>query len=56
MFGLKMIRAVDYEKEMNENQKAIRDRVLESMSDIKSGKGRDYNDFFDELEKKYTDV
>jgi len=27
--------------------------VLESVKDIKAGKGRDYNEFFDELEKRY---
>ena len=43
----------DYCKEIDENQKKIREMVLESYRDIAAGKGRDCNEFFDELEKKY---
>jgi len=46
--------AIDCEKEYQENQKIIRDRILESMNDIAKGKGRDSDDFFDELENRYT--
>ncbi|MCP1101388.1 hypothetical protein M2454_001123 [Aequitasia blattaphilus] len=50
------MRAIDCEEEYKDNQKVIRDRILESMNDIKAGKGRDYNDFFDELDGKYKNV
>ena len=37
-------------------QEQIREKVLESYKDISLGKGRDCNEFFDELEKRYTGV
>ena len=39
-----------YEKELEENQKAVRQLVLDSLEDVKAGKGRDFNEVFDELE------
>lgn len=48
------VQAVDYEKELREEQEIIRNRILESMKDVKAGKGREYNEFFDELERKYS--
>lgn len=45
---------LDYRREIDENQKQIREMVMESFRDIGAGKGRDYNEFFDELEKRYT--
>ena len=47
---------LDYRREIEENQKQIREMVLESYYDIAAGKGRDCNEFFDELEKKYSNV
>ncbi|MBQ6996293.1 MAG: hypothetical protein IJN64_17680 [Lachnospiraceae bacterium] len=47
---------LDYRREIEENQKQIREMVLESYHDIAAGKGRDCNEFFDELEKKYSNV
>ncbi len=47
---------LDYRREIEENQKQIREMVLESYRDIAAGKGRDCNEFFDELEKKYSNV
>lgn len=44
---------LDYQKEIDENQQQIRKMVMESYHDIKAGKGRDCNAFFDELEKRY---
>lgn len=41
-------------KEIDENQKQIREMVMESYRDIAVGKGRDCREFFDKLEKKYT--
>jgi hypothetical protein len=43
----------EYKREIDENEKHIREMVLDSYRDIEDGKGRDYNEFFDELEKKY---
>ena len=45
---------LDYQREINENQKHVRDMVMESYHDIAAGKGRDCNEFFEELEKRYT--
>ncbi len=45
---------LDYRRELNENQRQIREMVMESYWDIAAGKGRDCNEFFDELEKRYT--
>ena len=33
-----------------------REKVLESFKDISLGKGRDCNEFFDDLEKRYKSV
>lgn len=45
-----------YEKELEENQRTVRQMVLDSLEDVRAGKGRDFNEFFDELEKKYQNV
>lgn len=45
---------INYERELHEEQETVRNKILESMKDIQDGKGRDYNEFFDELEKKYA--
>ena len=45
---------LDYRKEIDENQRQIREMVMESYRDIAAGKGRDCNEFFEELEKRYT--
>lgn len=44
---------LDYQKETEENQKRIREMVLDSYHDIAAGKGRDCNEFFEELEKNF---
>ena len=41
-------------KETDENQQQIRKMVMNSYKDIASGKGRDCNEFFDKLEKRYS--
>ena len=48
--------ALEYKKETDENQRRIRRMVVDSYEDVALGKGRDCNDFFDELEKRYTHV
>jgi len=45
----------EYQNELNDNEEQIRKLVLESYNDIVTKKGRDYNDFFDELESRYKD-
>lgn len=47
---------LDYRREVDENQKEVRQIVLESYRDVAAGKGRDCNEFFDELEKRYSNV
>lgn len=45
---------LEYQKELDENQMQVREIVLESYQDIAAGKGRGCNEFFDELEKRYS--
>lgn len=44
---------LDYRREIGENQKQIWEMVMKSYQDIAAGKGRNCNEFFDELEKRY---
>ena len=44
---------LDYREEYCKNAKEIRELVMESYRDIESGKGRDCNEFFSDLEKRY---
>jgi hypothetical protein len=46
--------ALKFRQELDENQKMVRDMVLQSVNDVKAGKGKDYKTFFDELERRYT--
>ena len=46
----------DYQRKFDENQSQVREMVLESYSDIITGKGRDCNEFLDELEQRYSDI
>ena len=41
---------------MEENQKDVRRMVMDSYHDIEKGKGRDYNEFFAELESRYRNA
>lgn len=41
---------------MEENQKEIRKMVMDSYHDMENGKGRDYKEFFAELESKYRNA
>ncbi|MCI8339963.1 MAG: hypothetical protein HFH62_15030 [Lachnospiraceae bacterium] len=38
---------------MEENQKNVRQMVMESYRDMQEGKGRDYKEFFSEMESRY---
>lgn len=44
----------EYPSKPNDTQMQVREMVLESYHDISSGKGRDCNEFFDDLEKRYS--
>lgn len=39
--------------EIEENQKNVREMVMESYRDIQTGKGRNYREFFSEMESRY---
>lgn len=45
-----------YAAELEENNANIRKMVMESYQDMKNGKGRDYKDFFAELESRYKNA
>ncbi len=47
---------VKYQRKIDEEQRQVREMVLESYHDIAVGKGRDCNKFFDELEKRYSNI
>lgn len=38
---------------MQDNQQNVRDMVLDSYQDMLDGKGRDYKEFFAEMESRY---
>ena len=43
----------EYIRNMKKNQEDVRDMVLDSYQDMQDGKGRDYKEFFSELESRY---
>lgn len=42
--------ALAYERELEENQKKVRQLVLDSLEDVKKGKERDFDKVFGEIE------
>ena len=50
------IKKTDFIDAMEENQKDVRKMVMDSYRDIEKGKGRDYKEFFAELESRYRKV
>ena len=50
------IRKSDFIDAMEENQRDVRKMVMDSYHDIEKGKGRDYKEFFTELESRYRDA
>lgn len=50
------VRKSDIIDEMEENQKEIRKMVMDSYHDMENGKGRDYKEFFAELESRYRNA
>lgn len=41
---------------LEENQKNVREMVMESYRDMQAGKGRNYKEFFAEMESRYKDA
>ena len=50
------VRKSDFIDAIEENQKDVRNMVIDSYHDIKKGKGRDYKEFFAELESRYRNA
>ena len=50
------IKQTNYATVMEENQKEIRKMVMDSYHDMENGKGRDYKEFFAELESRYRNA
>lgn len=48
------VQIVEYESELREEQETVCNRIVDSMKDIEAGTGKEYNEFFDELERKYS--
>ena len=44
----------DYQTALDEQQKEVRNLVMEGLEQIKEGKTKDFNAVCDRLEKKYT--
>ena len=56
MAGTATQKQTNYAAAMEENQKDVRKMVLDSYHDMEQGKGRDYKEFFAELESRYRNV
>ena len=50
------IKQTNYATVMEENQKEVRKMVMNSYHDMEQGKGRDYKEFFAELERRYRNA
>ena len=50
------VKKSDFIDAMEENQKDVRKMVMDSYRDIKTGKGKDYKEFFAELERRYRNA
>ena len=50
------IKQTNYATVMGENQKEVRKMVMNSYHDMEQGKGRDYKEFFAELESRYRNA
>ena len=56
MAGTATQKQTNYAAAMEENQKDVRKMVLDSYHDMEQGKGRDYKEFFSELESRYRNA
>lgn len=50
------IKQTNYATVMEENQKEVRKMVMNSYHDMEQGNGRDYKEFFAELESRYRNA
>ena len=50
------IKQTNHATVMEENQKEVRKMVMNSYHDMEQGKGRDYKEFFAELESRYRNA
>lgn len=50
------IKQTNYATVMEENHKEVRKMVMNSYHDMEQGKGRDYKEFFAELESRYRNA
>lgn len=50
------VKKSDFIDAIEENQKDVRNMVMDSYRDIEKKKGRDYKDFFAELESRYRNA
>lgn len=50
------IKQTNYATVMEENQKEVRKMIMNSYHDMEQGKGRDYKEFFAELESRYRNA
>ena len=50
------IKQTNYATVMEENQKEVRKMVMNSYHDMEQGQGRDYKEFFAELESRYRNA
>ncbi len=51
-----IVKKLEFIDSLEENQKEVRKMVMDSYRDIEKGKGRDYKDFFAELESRYRNA
>ena len=56
MAGTATQKQTNYAAAMEENRKDVRKMVLDSYHDMEQGQGRDYKEFFAELESRYRNV
>lgn len=56
MADTETIKQTNYATVMEENQKEVRKMVMNSYHDMEQGKGRDYKEFFAELESRYRNA
>lgn len=53
---MSLTQQINYDREIDNNKRLVREMVLESYCDISVSKGREGNEFFEKLEKRYSSV
>lgn len=56
MAGTATLKQTNHAAVIEENRKDVRKMVLDSYRDMEQGKGRDYKEFFSELESRYRNA